>query len=293
MSALYYNIEISKQAFHQWLDRTMAIYEEQTNLLLIIRQLREDHPRLSCRQFYFMIKPNTMGRDRFEAFCHGQGFKIEYKKRRYKTTDSRGVIYFPNLILTLDELTYVNQLWVSDITYYEIGSTLYFLTFITDIYNRELIGFSASDNLRTDSTTLPAIKMAMASRKLKKGSGLIFHSDGGGQYYCKEFVKLTKEYGIRNSMGKSAWENPHAERVNGTIKNDYLIPYQPRDFKELKKKLIKAVNLYNQQRPHQSLNRNSPQEFKRLNEKGIITKRWIINKKKKVNKKEKIIITIN
>ena len=28
-------------------------------------------------------------------------------------------------------------------------------------------------------------------------------------------------------MGKTAYENPKAERLNGTIKNDYLIPYHP------------------------------------------------------------------
>jgi len=292
MNTLYRNTGISKQAFHQWLNRRMAIEEEQANLLPIIRQLREDHPRLSCRQFYFMVKPKTMGRDRFESFCFSQGFKIEPKKSKHKTTDSRGVIHFPNLILTLRELTAENQLWVSDITYYELEGMFCFLTFITDLFHREIIGYSASDNLRTESTTLPAIKMAISKTHLKPNSGLIFHSDGGGQYYCKEFISLTKQYGIRNSMGKSAWENPFAERINGTIKNDYLIPYQPRNFKQLKKMLIKAVNLYNGQRPHLSLERHSPQDFKQMNQQGVLTKRWIINKKKKVNKKEKIIITI-
>ena len=292
MNSLYRITGISKQAFHQWLNRRLALEEEQANLLPVLRQLREDHPRLSCRQFYFMIKPKTMGRDRFEAFCFSRGFKIEHKIRKYKTTDSRGVIHFPNLILTLDELTGENQLWVSDITYYELEGVIYYLTFITDIFHREVIGYSASDNLRTESTTLPAFKMALVHSHLKPDSGLIFHSDGGGQYYCKEFVSLTKQYGIRNSMSKSAWENPFAERINGTIKNDYLIPYQPGNFKELKKMLIKAVDLYNKQRPHQSLGRHSPWEFKQMHQKGLLTKTWVINKKKKVSKKEKIIITI-
>ena len=179
MNSIYHIAGISKQSFHQWLNRMLAIYEEQASLLPIIRQLREDHPRLSCRQFYFMIKPGTMGRDRFEAFCHSQGFKIEQKTRRYRTTDSRGVVYFPNLILALDELTRENQLWVSDITYYEITGTLYFLTFIIDIFHRKIIGFSAADNLRTESTTLPAIKMAIANSKLKNDPGTIFHSERG------------------------------------------------------------------------------------------------------------------
>ena len=292
MNALYRTTGISRQGFHQWLNRTMDIYEEQEYLLPIIKQYRVDHPRMSCRLIYLKLKPKTMGRDRFESFCYGYGFKVEIKKRKYRTTDSRGIIYFPNLLLILDELTGINQLWVSDITYFEIGSEVYYLTFITDIYNREIAGYSASESLRTESTTLPALRMAIKARNLKKESELVFHSDGGGQYYSKIFVSLTKQYGIKNSMGKTAYENPHAERINGTIKNDYLIPYQPKDFNELKKMLIKAVHLYNQQRPHQTLKGHSPQEFSGLINKGLLTKKWIINKKKKVSKKEKVNITI-
>jgi len=292
MNALYRTTGISKQGFHQWLNHTMAIYEEQEYLLPILKQYRADHPRMSCRQIYLKLKPKTMGRDRFESFCYGYGFKVEIKQRKYRTTDSRGIIYFPNLLLSLDELTGINQLWVSDITYFEIGSEVYYLTFITDIYNREIVGYMASDSLRTESTTLPALRMAIKTRNLKRDTGLVFHSDGGGQYYSKVFTSLTKQYRIKNSMGKTVYENPHAERINGTIKNDYLIPYQPKDFNELKKMLIKVVNLYNQYRPHQTLMGYSPQEFKDLISVGILTKRWIINKKKKVSKKEKVNITI-
>ena len=186
----------------------------------------------------------------------------------------------------------VNQLWVSDITYFEINKEVCYLTFITDIYNREIVGYNASESLRTEHTTMPALRMAINKTKLKKESGLIFHSDGGGQYYSKAFTSLTKFYGIKNSMGKTAYENPHAERINGTIKNNYLVHYQPNNYNELKRMLIKAVNLYNQHKPHQSLNGLTPQAFKDLANKGLLTKTWIINKKKKVSKKEKVNIFI-
>ncbi len=93
-------------------------------------------------------------------------------------------------------------------------------------------------------------------------------------------------------MGKTAYENPHAERVNGIIKNYYLIPYKPTNFKELKKMLIKVVYLYNNSRPHESLNGLSPHEFLNQIDKGLLTKIWVINKKKKVSKKEKVNIFI-
>lgn len=292
MNRLFKIVGISKQGFHQWLDRGIKRKEEQMQLLPIIQQIREDHPRLSCREIYYMLKPKYIGRDRFESFCYSNGYKIDTHKSRYRTTDSLGVIRFPNLLLETGELTGTNQIWVSDITYFQIRNDVYYLTFITDLYSRNIVGYRASVTLKTEDTTLKALNKALKGRDIQKNSGLIIHSDGGGQYYCKEFLCVTKLYGMRNSMGKSAYDNPHAERVNGIIKNDYLAYYQPQDFKELDKMLTKAVHLYNTQRPHRSLNRLSPATFeKRIND-GLLTITWVINKKKKVTKKEKVNIII-
>ncbi len=292
MNDLYDTSGISKQSFHQWMDRRYVRLEEQMQLLPILGQLREDHPGMSSRMFYLKLKPKTMGRDLFEGFCFEHGFKVDIRIRSYRTTNSKGVNRFPNLQLVTNELTDTNQLWVSDITYFDLGDQVVYITFILDLYNRELVGYSLSQHLDTESSTLVALQMAIRKEKLPKESGLIFHSDGGGQYYSKAFILLTKTYGIRNSMGKTAYENPHAERINGTIKNQYLYPWRPRSYKELGQMLIKAVYLYNNERPHQSLNGHTPEEFKALKDKGLLTKVWVINKKKKVTKKEKVNINI-
>lgn len=287
---LYRVIGKSKQAVHQWLTRELRRREEQMQILTIVRQIREDHPRLSCRHIYNMIKPEYMGRDRFESFCFQNGLKLNVKKNKYRTTDSTGVIRFENQLLKLEELTGVNQVWVGDITYYPIGDEVYYLTFKTDLYSRRIVGYTASRSLRTEETTIPAFKMAKKTRNIGKDSKLILHSDGGGQYYCKEYLKLTE--GLINSMGKAVYDNPHAERVNGIIKNDYLIHYAPKNFEDLKKKLKKAVYMYNNHKPHSSLGGLSPVAFENLVAQGLLTKTWLINKKKKVGKKEKVNIYI-
>jgi len=292
MNDLYDISGISKQSFHQLMDRRYHRMEEQMQLLPILRQLREDHPGMSSRMFYLKLKPKTMGRDLFEAFCFDHGFKVDIKRRSYRTTNSKGVNRFPNLLLETNELGDTNQIWVSDITYFDLGDNVVYITFILDLYNRELVGHSLSQYLNTEYTTLPALQLALRKNKVQKESGLIFHSDGGGQYYSKIFLSLTKGYGIRYSMGKTAYENPHAERINGTIKNQYLYPWHPRSYKELGRMLTKAVYLYNNERPHQSLARHTPAKFKMLKHKGLSTKVWVINKKKKVTKKEKVNINI-
>lgn len=239
----------------------MILLEEKEQLLVLVKQIRSDHPRMSSRQMYRLIKPVHLGRDRFEAFCFENGYKIWIKRAYHRTTNSLGVTRFANLLWAF-ELTGINQVWVSDITYYRIGERFYYLTFILDLYSRVIVGHSVSCDLLTTSTTIIALQTALKRRKNPKG--LIIHSDGGGQYYCKEWLQLTGKYLFRNSMCESVYENPHAERINGVIKNDYLAGYGPQDYAQLKTMTAKAVLKYNSEKPHQSIGNISPYAFENL-----------------------------
>jgi len=236
--------------------------EEQEQLIPLINEIRRDHPRMSARDIYYKLNPSCMGRDQFERFCMDSGYRIK-KLRNYRvTTNSLGVTRFPNMIKDL-EVTGVNQVFVSDITYFEIGYDIYYLTFIMDLFNREIVGWSASDNLRTESTTLPALHKLINERGRTNLTSSIFHSDGGGQYYCKEFKALTKELKMINSMTEEkVYENSHAERLNGVIKNNYLYPYGPTNMTSLKKLLDKAIFMYNTGKPHKALGKLTPKSFK-------------------------------
>ena len=235
--------------------------EEQQQLIPLINEIREDHPRMSARDMYIMLQPDTMGRDQFERFCLESGYRVKKLKNYRVTTNSLGVTRFPNMIKDI-EVTGVNQVFVSDITYFEIGTRVYYLTFIMDLFNREIVGWTASDNLRTESTTLPALHKVIRERGKSNLKGAIIHSDGGGQYYCKEFKQLTKDLEMVNSMAEErVYENSHAERLNGVIKNNYLYPYAPKDFKSLKKLLDKAVLMYNTEKPHSALGKSTPSNY--------------------------------
>lgn len=257
MNQVYRAIGITKQAFHKRLDRYLHLMDETHQLLRMIGEIRKEHPEMGARQLYFMLNPTSMGRDKFEVFCFENGLRVARKRSFTRTTNSLGVTRFENLLIGM-ELTTVNQVWVSDITYYEMEGQFYYLTFIMDLYSRYIVGHSVSANLTTENTTLPALRKALRSRQINPG--LILHSDGGGQYYSKDFKDLTAQYKIRNSMGKTAYENPNAERINGTIKNSYLRYFHPRDFGELEKQVTRAVRNYNV-RPHASLRRVCPKEF--------------------------------
>lgn len=251
----------SKQAFSQMLKRRHYREEERQQLLPLIAEIRQDHPRMCARDMYIKLRPSTIGRDRFEQFCFGHGFRVQKLKNFRKTTNSEGVTRFPNRIKGI-KLTGVNQVFVSDITYYEMGNRFYYLTLIMDLYNREIVGWSASSNLRTEHTTLPALHRLIQQRGKQNLRGSIFHSDGGGQYYCKEFKTLTNQLEMLNSMTEEdVFENSHAERLNGIIKNNYLYPYGPTTMALLTKLLEKAIYMYNTGKPHRALRMKTPLSY--------------------------------
>jgi len=260
LNQLYRVIGISKQAVHKMLNLNHKRKDESEQLNRFIEEIRKDHPTMNLRDLYFKIMPDFMGRDKFEEYCKKAGLMIEKKKRYCITTDSGGVIRFPNLINDL-EIVRLNQVWQSDITYYEVNGRFYYITFILDSYSRRILGYSVSSRLLTIYTTIPALRMAIKTRSGFDLKGLIFHSDGGGQYYAQEFLKITEDFNMINSMCKNAYENGKAERVNGVIKNNYLRHKQIDSYEKLVKEVDQAVRLYNNDKPHIKLKRKSPIQF--------------------------------
>ena len=119
-------------------------------------------------------------------------------------------------------------MWVSDITYWRVKDNFVYISFITDAYSRKIVGYHLSDSLQS-SETIQALEMALSNlSEEKKLLQLIHHSDRGSQYCSDEYVKLleTNTIGISMTENGDPLENAIAERVNGIIKEEYLIDYQ-------------------------------------------------------------------
>lgn len=91
-----------------------------------------------------------------------------------------------------------DSVWVSDITYIRTRAGWLYLTIVLDLFNRQIVGWSMSPRLTAISTTIPALTDAY--QRQRPGAGLIFHSDRGVQYACREFRLLLKKYQMHQSM---------------------------------------------------------------------------------------------
>jgi putative transposase len=94
-----------------------------------------------------------------------------------------------------------NRLWTADITYVRTQEEGFmYLSFILDVYSRRVVGWSMSDNLRTE-LVVDALEMALWRRR--PSPGLIHHSDRGAQYTALSFGKRLEEAGVVSSMGRT------------------------------------------------------------------------------------------
>lgn len=254
MNQLYLNVGISKQAVHQYGKRQSVFDNRLMQLMEEADELRKEHPGCGVEKMYNTLKPKFIGRDRFVETFMDLGYRLK-RKKNYKRTTIAGKIYYPNLIKG-KRIDSPSVVWQSDITYYKVAGKFYYAVFIIDVYTKKIVGYQVSDHMRA-TANLQALEMALKENKAPQ----IHHSDRGSQYTYKSYIDLLKAHSTDVSMALSAQDNAYAERINRTIKEEYLDHWEPKTFSQLKGCVQKAVNQYNTRRSHNHLNKKNPWDF--------------------------------
>lgn len=254
MNQLYRVIGISKQAVSQYDARQRVFDKKVAQMMLEADDIREDHPGCGVEKMYYTLRPDFIGRDRFVELMMGLGYRLKRKKNYRRTTFASSICY-PNLIKGM-EIDRPSVVWQSDITYIRIGEQHYYGVFIIDVYTKKIVGHQVSNHMRAEAN-VRALKQALRAHDAPQ----VHHSDRGSQYGYKGYVGLLKENGVDISMAKSGQDNAYAERINRTIKEEYLDYWQPQTFAQLKKMTGKAVKNYNTKRIHNHNERRSPEDF--------------------------------
>lgn len=267
MSQLYKYIGVSRQAIDQYRKRQDVFDNKVICLLSEVEELRKEHPGCGVEKMFYSLNPDFIGRDRFTELFMDLGFRLK-KRINYRRTTYSVASKYKNLIKGL-AVTAPGIVWQSDITYYDINNKFYYVVFIIDVYTKIIVGYTVSDNMRA-TANVKAMKMALGNY----AAPMIHHSDRGGQYIYHEYITLLEDNNCRISMCKSSQDNAYAERINRTIKEEYLDHWKPADFKQLKSYTQRAVDHYNDKRIHNNLDRMSP---------GLFVKNW--EKQKKENRK--------
>lgn len=228
-------------------------------------EIRKSMPRIGVRKLYYLLfeklRQLKIGRDKFFDILRANHLLIQPKRSYHVTTNSHHRFRkHQNLIID----TIINrpeQVWVSDITYIGKREKPCYLSLVTDAYSKKIMGHYVADNLNTESS-LMALKGAVKTRK-GKALSLIHHSDRGLQYCADEYQQMLNKHNVKCSMTNNGdpYENAVAERINGILKQEFMIDTYHQDKAVMKIIVKEAIEIYNNQRPHYSNHMLTPEQM--------------------------------
>lgn len=180
------------------------------------------------------------------------GIKAIYPKRNLSKKRQGDVVR--EYLLRGLEINQINQVWMVDITYLKLGSRFVYLVAFIDVYSRYIVGWHLSYDLDTENS-LEALRLG-----LNMGIPEIINSDQGCQYTSELWISTLTQLGIRISHdGVGRWaDNIHIERFWRSLKYEAIFLNEFDDFTQLYLGVLKYIDFYNHQRPHQALKYETP-----------------------------------
>ena len=162
-----------------------------------------------------------------------------------------------------------DALWCADFTYVWTTCGFCYVSFVTDVYSRRILGWRAAMS-KTSDLVSAALAQALATRRRADAEftsrGLIHHSDAGSQYTALAFTEELVAAGIAGSIGTvgDALDNALMESTIGLYKTECIMPgSRVRNWSglpEVERETAEWVRWYNHERIHSSIDYLTPIE---------------------------------
>lgn len=256
-------LDVSRSGYYAWLRRDSTEKQKSKN------QLKRDIDKafIGSRETYGAprvhqvitgmhdVSVGTVARRMREMGLKARG------KRRFKvvTTDSKHSLPVAENKLEQNFVAAApNTVWLSDITYVDTAEGWLYVTSILDLCTRKIVGWNFSTSLAHEGV-MAALEMAV--KQQKPYSGLIFHSDRGVQYACKEFREKLAALHFVQSMSRkgNCYDNAPMESFFHTLKTEFVHHVEFATIEEAKRAIFEWIEcFYNRQRLHSSIDYKTP-----------------------------------
>lgn len=153
----------------------------------------------------------------------------------------------PNLLERDFSTSAPNEKWVTDVTEFSLFGRKLYLSPILDLHSSYLVSYTISEH--------PALSLVLNMERqalsvLSRGAEPILHSDQGWQYQHKQYQKLLKDHGIKQSMSRkgNCLDNAVIENFFGLVKSELLYMKEFDSMDQFKAELIEYLDYYNNRR---------------------------------------------
>jgi putative transposase len=258
-------LQMSVSGFYYWLKHPTGLRERKQQALLatiedvyLKSNCRYGSPRVAAElreQGIIASRPRVA---RLTRKAHLRS--ITRKKYRVQTTDSNhGYAIAENHLDRDFSAKKLAEKWVSDLTYIRTLEGWLYLTMILDLADRKIIGWALSETMEAKETTIAAWQMAVRNRPLH--GQLLFHSDRGVQYACKEFRNELVDKPVLQSMSRkgNCWDNAVAESFFKTMKTELIYHCSCQTRAQARLAVFEYMEIfYNRERRHSALGYRTP-----------------------------------
>lgn len=161
-----------------------------------------------------------------------------------------------------------DQWWVADFTYVWTTAGFCYVSLITDVFSRRVLGWRVTTS-KTTPLVLSALEQALFTRRRTSfeftTTGLLHHSDAGSQYTSLAFTEALIDAGITGSIGTvgDALDNALMESTIGLFKTEVIDHERPvwTSWRQVEQATASWVHWYNHQRLHSSIGHVPPAEY--------------------------------
>jgi putative transposase len=232
-------IGLARSTYYYQSHRCAAAIDLEQKIVLRLHGLRELYPNDGYRRMTLHLQAEGfhVNRKRIARLMH-----LHALAKRPSRPEPAGVRSYQRRapIANLRDnarLTGPHQVWVTDLAYARIQSSLVYTSALIDAWSREVVGYAASLQI---TNRLTRIALHSAVRSHRPPPGCIHHSTCGTQYLTHSYFELLRQYGLIPSVGEPAGRAATAARGPRQIVE--LAEYQSwNDVLEEPKEFIRAL----------------------------------------------------
>ncbi|OJU16636.1 MAG: hypothetical protein BGN88_01325 [Clostridiales bacterium 43-6] len=252
----YYNRALRSPA------KTQNELEDEEIKPLIKYVFEESEKRFGARKIKVKLKErgHQISERRIHRLMKEMNLSLKSTYVYPNATFSREYKYYPNRLKQKFHQIAPNLVWISDFTYVKVGSEVYQVCAIIDLFSRKVL--AAASMINPDADFLISL---FNTTFIERGcpDNLMLHSDQGTQYASYKFRCFVRELKVKQSFSRTAtpYDNAVAESFFSSLKKEEFKKRWFETKEMLDESTQKYVQFFNENRPHQTLGYKTPNQL--------------------------------